>query len=489
MTALPVRGDVVTRPSHATRDFVVLVVLATAILQACWIAVVPPFRGTDEFDHAYRAAAVADGQVRALGVPEDGRGLLVAVPPALVEAAHRQCAGLKYTGPDNCTSPGPAADGTVLIASGAANYNPAFYWVIGTAARPFSGSASLYAMRVAGALLCLFFLGLAAWCVGRRRRTWPAAGLVLAMTPVLVYSTVIPGPNGLEMAAALALWTSLLALARTESRTVATERWLWAVVALSATTVVTLRLLGPLFVLMIVLTVAVLHWSTFLATLRRHLALVVPVAALVALATGLSVAWILVTGSSAPPAQPEGGSAFQGSTIFLWQLQAIAAFPLRNEPGPLAVYVVGLLTVAAFTVAALKVGTTRDRVGVLGALSAAVLLPVVLTLVSMDGRGVIWQGRYGLPYSVGFLLLAGHTLGDRLPGRSARDLLAPAGAALLAVTSTACLVKILTTEAVSGVSAPDSSWHQPPVVLVVLASLLAGALVCVALQRVSRDPG
>lgn len=488
MTALPVRGEVETRRPHATRDFVVLLVVATAILQACWIAVVPPFRGTDEFDHAYRAAAVADGQVRALGVPEDGRGLLVAVPPELVEAAHRQCAGLKYTGPDNCTSPGPASDGKVLIASGAANYNPAFYWVLGTAARPFSGSGALYAMRVTGALLCLLFLGLAAWCIGRRRKTWPAAGLVLAMTPVMIYSTVIPGPNGLEMAAAVALWSALLSLARDQPSSRATERWLLAIVAVSATTVVTLRLLGPLFVLMILLTVAVLHWSSLLAVVRRHRLVVLPVAGLVAVATGLSVAWILVTGSSAPPAQPEGGAAFQGSTLFLWQLQAIAAFPLRNEPGPLAVYVVGLLLVTAFTVAALKVGTSRDRVAVLGALGAAVLLPVVLTLLSMDGRGVIWQGRYGLPYSVGFLLLSGHVLGDRLPARSARDLLAPMGAALLAATSTACLVKILTTEAVSGVSAPDASWHQPSTMLIVVVSLLAGGLGCLALQRVSREP-
>lgn len=43
------------------RRFAFLVFLGALLMQAAWIVAVPPFRGSDEFDHAYRAASVADG--------------------------------------------------------------------------------------------------------------------------------------------------------------------------------------------------------------------------------------------------------------------------------------------------------------------------------------------------------------------------------------------------------------------------------------------
>ena len=39
-----------------------LLVLGALVMQAAWILALPPFRGADEFDHAYRAAAVAHGE-------------------------------------------------------------------------------------------------------------------------------------------------------------------------------------------------------------------------------------------------------------------------------------------------------------------------------------------------------------------------------------------------------------------------------------------
>ena len=106
-------------------------------------------------------------------------------------------------------------DGSVLVGSGAGQYNPVFYWVVGTAARPFHGAAALYAMRIASALLCLLFMGLAAWAMALGRRgPWSGVGLLLATSPVFVFSTAVAAPNGLEMAAALALWCLLLGLRR-----------------------------------------------------------------------------------------------------------------------------------------------------------------------------------------------------------------------------------------------------------------------------------
>ena len=92
-----------------------------------------------------------------------------------------------------------------LVASAAALYPPAFYWIVGTAARPFEGAGSLYAMRVATAALCLIFIALGAWALSLLPTRWPLVGLVIAVTPVMAYSTAIVAPNGVEMAAGIAL--------------------------------------------------------------------------------------------------------------------------------------------------------------------------------------------------------------------------------------------------------------------------------------------
>ena len=77
--------------------------LGTLLMQAAWWLALPPFRGTDEFDHAYRAAAVAGGQWRPSGeIAAHGRGELVTVPRSLVSAAEPVCSSYPYTGHDNC---------------------------------------------------------------------------------------------------------------------------------------------------------------------------------------------------------------------------------------------------------------------------------------------------------------------------------------------------------------------------------------------------
>ena len=457
------RPDVGQR-TGARRRFVAGIVLGLALLQALWIVSVPPFRASDEFDHAYRAAAVARGQWWATDTAENGRGTLVRVPPDIVDAAHAQCSAMPYTGADNCTAvAGSESDGTVLVASGAGSYNPVYYWVVGTAARPFHGSAALYAMRIASALLCLLFMGLAAWALSLGARTgWRSAGLLLATTPVFVFSTSVAAPNGLEMAAALALWCALLVAPEVaDPRTV---RRLVLVAALAAMVVVTLRMLGPLFVLLIVALVALFHGRAtagFVIRARRPL---LAASCAVAATVGLAAAWTLKAGL-VQGAGEQGTSTWSGSTLVLWPLQTIAAFPYRDTPGPILVYpVVGGL-VCALTYVALKRARGAQRVALVLSLLVALALPIVLTLVSRDGRGVMWQGRYGLPVAVGFVLIAGLVL-DRAGRRPSLRLLFPAGLAL-AVAGAACVLKVVHHELGRRVSAGDGSWFAPPDWLVV----------------------
>ena len=280
--------------------FVCGIVLGLAILQALWIVTVPPFRAIDVFDHVYRAAAVARGEWQATDPAVDGRGTLVRVPADLVAAAHDQCASLPYTGHDNCNPAQRNDDGTVLVGSGAGQYNPVFYWVVGTAARPFHGAAALYAMRIASALLCLAFMGLAAWALGQRRRgRWSGVGLLLAISPVFLFSTSVAAPNGLEMAAALALWCLLLRASDVPDPKVQQRMMLLAGVA--AAVVVTLRTLGPLFVALIVLVAIIFHGRAAVGFVSRHRLLIGCTAAFVCVATAGAAAWNLRSGLAQGP--------------------------------------------------------------------------------------------------------------------------------------------------------------------------------------------
>ena len=465
------------------RRFVGGIVLGLAILQALWIVTVPPFRASDEFDHAYRAAAVARGEWRSSEAAADGRGTLVRVPADLVAAAHDQCAALPYTGHDNCDPAKRYDDGTVLVGSGAGQYNPLFYWVVGTAARPFHGAAALYAMRIASGLLCLVFMGLAAWALGLGRRgPWSGVGLLLATSPVFVFSTSVAAPNGLEMAAALALWCLLLRAPDVEDPT--TQRRMMVLAGAAAAVVVTLRMLGPLFVVLIVLLAIMFHGRAAVSFVSRHRVVTGVTAGFVGVATAAAAAWTLRAGLVEGSGELQGTTEWSPSSIVLWPFQTIAAFPFRNQPGPIFVYFVvgGLVCLLVFT--ALRTARGTRRWALATALVAALTLPFVLTWISRDGRGVMWQGRYGLPLAVGFVVIAGLVL-DRASRRPPRGLLLLGGAVLVASTA-ACLIKIVRDELVHKASSTDGAWLAPPSWLIIAASVVACAALVAA---ISAPPG
>ena len=187
----------------------------------------PPFRGIDEFDHAYRASSVAHGHWRSEGVPaENGRGYVIVASRSVVDAAYLECHALRYTGPDNCSAIQDNGDGTVTVASAAARYHPLFYWLIGTPSMYFDGATALYVMRAVSALMCAAIVGASAFVLGLWIRTkWPIYALLASMTPVLVYSTSIVAPNGIEMVSGILLWVTLLGLSRRDLA-LSTERTL-----------------------------------------------------------------------------------------------------------------------------------------------------------------------------------------------------------------------------------------------------------------------
>jgi hypothetical protein len=380
------------------------------LVQTAWILAVPPFRGIDEFDQAYRSAGVAGGEWRAEGIPKDGRGGLVTVPADIVKAANRQCEALKYTKPDNCNPAQVLPDGRVRVASAASRYHPAFYWVVGTAARPFNGATALYVMRAVAALLCALGLAVAAWCATRNRSSrWPLVGFLVAFTPVFAYSTVMPAPNGLEMVAGLLLWCALLSL---EERPRTGDGLLLGFAIAASVCLVSMRSLGPVLALLVVGCAMIVRRRELPDIWRAHTRGIVAGVVLTAVATAGSIWWIL---AQAPLGTSDGDNSNTPYSVILRNfpmelLQSVAAFPLRNEAAPAFVYVAYAAVLLVFLVAAVRCSRGTVRQGLVLALVLSQLVPLVLTLVTFRSAGVVWQGRYGLPFVSGIAVLAGLAL-------------------------------------------------------------------------------
>jgi hypothetical protein len=469
--------------------------LGSLLLQVAWIAALPPFRGADEFDHAFRAASVALGQwMPSEETTEGGRGWLVTVPRQLAIDAESQCEMYTYTGTDNCHPVEDVGGGQVRILSAAAHYHPAYYWVVGTIARPFDGSASLYVMRVVGALLCSIILGAAAWLISLGARTvWPQIGLILTVTPVMAYSSIVAAPNALEMYTAAGVWSALLAVFR------GPERYRGKIIAslpALAIPLVSLRPLGPLFLAGITVVVFILVGSgRFIGILNRHRLAAIWSISAIAIATGAAAAWTLGPGAVELQAHQTTKDPLAGTlaVLPLWFLQSIAAFPVRNEPAPTAVYAIGLPILLALLIAGFIRANARVRWALAASILLALAVPFILQLRVYGTSGPIWQGRYTWALSMGPLLLSGIALDSiRARARSHQGVILLGLGVLLAIEHTASIVNVRVHEGSSNPLAGDPRWItvHPAIVGLVATLGVATALWGATRSRArNTDPG
>jgi hypothetical protein len=458
----------------AKRSFVVWTLLGIGLLQALWVLTVPPFRGSDEFDHAYRASGIAQGQWTAFEQATDGRGLLVQADAAIVEDARAQCEALEYTGPDNCNPVRHLDDGTVMVASGAGAYSPVYYVLVGPISETMNdGSSALYAMRIAGALICLIFIGLAAWTVTLRRDAlWGRVGLVIAIPPVMIYSTAIVAPNGLEMAAAVLYWCALLSVGNGLDS--GTERKLIWLAACAGLVLMTDRTLGPLFALMALLTCWAIKPHLISHVLTTHRRTFTAASLLMLSGLAFAVTWFFANGAGEPPTNSSvSNGEFRWSDLLLWQFQSIAAFPFRNQMSAPVVYPIFFFAFIGLIGFAMLRGQRRERLILAAILVVVIVLPIALTAITYSGRGSMWQGRYGLPFSIGAILVAAAVLDDRGWRPRLGVPIIIIGSCAMFVATTASYSKVLEDESTRPASVTDASWLEPPMLLVIALGAVA----------------
>lgn len=457
------------------------------LVQAAWILALPAFRGIDEFDHVFKAAAVARGEWTSSGQARHGRGGLVRIPGDIVSAASAVCRGYEYTRPDDCVPVRRFTGGNVEIASAASAYNPAYYLVVGTLARPFHGVEVDYVIRGVTALACALLLAWAATMVASWGRTpWPLVAFTLGLTPVLVYSTAIASPNGVAYSGAALLWTSMLSVVR---RRVGTVRE--AVGAgVGAVALLTMHGTGPMLTfLVLVLVLALRPVRAWLRFVNEHRAVWLGVAAIVLVVALASVAWI---GYAHPAAIGEPADApltladdlaFQA----VWLLEAIAVFPTVTEYPPAVVYALWGLPLLGVLVLLLRRARGRTLAVVLSTLALLVAIPAAFTAATYADTGLAWQGRYSLPLWLGVSGLAALLASSR---RGTFTALVPVVYAMEAAAVAVSVVHVARQEAESGLTAPAASHVPGGLVLVgVLATVGVLLPLLVSRRHLSRSDG
>lgn len=383
--------------------------IGVLVLQAAWIAAMPAFRGPDEFDHVFRAEGVSHGAFLPGDSisPDLARGTMTPVRQSVIDAASEVCASYKYTRYYDCHAYGQADGEWRTIGSGAGLYNPTYYAVVGNIARFFEGTTVNYVIRALTAAMCALLLAWAAalWR-GLGRSRWRTLAFMTALTPVMLFSTTIAAPNGVSYAAAVLLWVGgLVVLDGAGERRPGNAA---AAATVGAVTMCNTHTTGPLWLLLIAVAWLLLKPQDLMRTLhdRRYWAML----AIIGLGAAASAAWTISSGANLPTesgtitSRPEIGALAVNEVA--WLLQTIAAFPLRNEMAPPAVYVLWLV---GFVLLLVRVARGRGKAlaAVLWIVASVIAAQTILTYVSFASAGYAWQGRYGLPLTVGLALIPG----------------------------------------------------------------------------------
>jgi hypothetical protein len=171
--------------------------------------------------------------------------------------------------------------------------------------------------------------------------------------------------------------------------------------------------------------------------------------------------------------------------------EQLAVFGLLNLPAhPATLWLLGL-TIGALVLAGLVMGRGRLRVSLAIAAVLVVALPLVAQIPTAADLGLIWQGRYGLPFTIGLPLLAMAAVLSRERGAVLARRAAPVLVVVAVLGHVASFVWALWRYAWGFGHSPltESLQWQPPLGVVPLAALVAVAVLVLGGLVLSQDDG
>lgn len=400
-------------------------------LSAAWAISQPVFAGPDEPAHVVRAVALDHGTLTG----SEPRGRLPR-PLRPVEASARvvqvpQIYGSVlvpcFTKNQDLLAPclrfaGPTQDADVVTYE--TLQPPAYYGIVGVASRLFSpGTAAVYVMRLLSAIItgALLATAITALRLAKVPRLL-GAGVVLAVTPMVLYLGGVVNPAGTEIAAAIAFWVcGLVLVSRADERVdlvlVTGAGIAGAVLALS-------RPLGPLWVALIAVAVVGAASRATLANLVRC-GRVRLWAALVAAAGIVQIVWDV----AARPREATLVGRTAGNVSTLAQVEdsfgatydryrdMIGWFGWRQTPAPTLSWVPWTAAIGFLFLVALGWVARRHVLVLLVLLAAVIVIPVVVDATPYESGGSFLPGSSVLPLAVGIPILAAFSLAATTRGR------------------------------------------------------------------------
>jgi hypothetical protein len=287
---------------------------------------------------------------------------------------------------------------------------------------------------------------------------------------------------------AFVLWAALLAAVR-QAGSPAVQGRLLMVAGAAAFPLTFIRLLGPLWVVLIVGAVVVtIGWRRTVEIARLHRRVV----AMVTVATFLGVCWwaswqVIASHTTGVLPDRDAQRWILAFNLPVFLMQMVGAFPYRDVPAPLGIYPLVFFVIVLMVAAAWRRGpSAHTRRAVLWITVAALVVPVALSLVFMPSLGAIWQGRYELPFVIGILPLCGLLLDEAgFAPVEGRRLVALSGV-FLAISQVACAYHVEQLELDRPVSANDPAWWHPSGYL--LGSLMLVACLVASCQLRAQAP-
>ncbi len=377
------------------------------LMGAGWALALPANGTYDESQHVIRAYAAASGQL--YGHPDAHLGGASFDVPRSLLPDNANCTWKGARRPATCQHR-PATDRTrVLTNTAAGRYNPVYYALVGLPEVISPSFAGIVGARLLSAFLSAVLLGAAAAIAWTRGERLLLGAIVLATTPMALNLAGSVNPNGLEISAGVLCWTALLVLLRgTTAADGRGDRLLLWCAGVSAALLLTLRTLGPLFLLMTVVGAWALARPGRVRKLRSSRLLL----ALLALVAVYAVGWTLLSGQLGVTPSTTGSADSAVRTIRLivarradfWTEQVVGVFSYGETLLPRWVYPVWYALGGALVVPAVLLARRWDAVALVSIGGAAV---AVLTVLEVHYRGVLGfsqHGRYVMPFAVGMLL-------------------------------------------------------------------------------------
>lgn len=418
------------------------------LVGATWAFTIPPSGGPDEQAHLVKAAGVARGDLSTEVEWRPGWfGLMPSTPVDVVTgynygALYDQlsCWSGVERQPSNCAPPLAERTGRpVTTDTYVGVYQPTYYAVVGWPTRFLAPAKGVYAARMAGVAIGAALVASAlasARSLGRSTLT----GAVLALPPAVAFLASTVNPQGPEILAASAVWTTgLLALGQPDvDKRVIVRLGAAAIVLMSA------RPTGVVLAALIAgaLAVVAADREALRSLWRRRSARWAATFVIVAFAVNAihvvandALSTVIKKENTDTTSEILRSAADATPRLLTSQVGLLSweGFVTLDLPRPLVQ--LWLVAVAALVVWALAAGTARQKLAVVALVIGWAAMPLAAALLNPE---VGWQGRYGLPIGLGIPIVAGWVV-DRRAHRSAGARRTPArrmipAAALVAAT-------------------------------------------------------